>query len=235
MLAKPSNRFYLLAALLLAFSVASLVIDMPVARYVSQVGMPGDLRKLFSVSEVFAHGMGVALILIAILVLDPARRRFLPRVVCCTYGAGLVAQLGKNLLPRVRPNVCDLSTTAWQTFFAGGGKQYAAFHQLSGRDIHAYPSGHSATAVGLAFGLAWLYPRGRWLFAAYAVLAIMQRIESGAHFASDTFAGAAVACLVAGVCFDRYGLHPLFTRWERPNSHPEMCPNEPIHESRQAA
>ena len=232
---RTSNRIYLLAGLLFASSAAALMIDMPVARLAANQGMPGDLRKLFSVSEVFAHGMGVALILIAVLVLDPSARRRLPRVIGCAYGAGLAAQLAKNLFPRVRPNVCDLSSTAWQTFFAGGGDRYAQLQQLTGRDIHSYPSGHSATAVGLAFGLAWLYPRGRWLFAAYALLAVMQRIESGAHFSSDTLAGAAIACLVAGACFDQRGLQRLFERWERPTPSDAARVDETERENRQAA
>ena len=214
MLDTTRRRTYWLAALFVACSAAALAIDMPVARYVGNVGIPGDLRKLFTVSEVFAHGMGVALILLAVAVLDPLSWRRLPRLACYAYGAGLCAQLAKNLLPRVRPNVCDLSTSVWQTFLAGGGQDYAQLHQLAGRDIHSYPSGHSATAVGLAFGLAWLYPRGRWLFAFFAALAVMQRIESGAHFVSDTFAGAAIACLVAATLWERRGLNQLLTPLE---------------------
>ena len=57
-----------------------------------------------------------------------------------------------------------------------------------------FPSAHAATAVGLAIALGVLYPRGRWLFIAFAFLAGLQRIEAQAHFASDVLAGAAVAC-----------------------------------------
>lgn len=195
------GRSYLLAICFAVASVMASSIDMPVARFVSDSGLPGDLRKLFSVSEVFAHGMGVALILLAVIVLDPTSRRRVPRVACSAYGAGLIAQLAKLLLPRLRPHACDLSVPVWRTFFLGGGDRYAQLHGLSGREVHSFPSGHSATAVGLAFGLAWLYPRGRWLFGFYAFLAMMQRIESGAHFVSDTLAGAAIACLVAGFCY----------------------------------
>jgi undecaprenyl-diphosphatase len=76
--------------------------------------------------------------------------------------------------------------------------------------MQAFPSAHTATAFGLAIGLTWLYPRGRWLFATFAVLVACQRIQSGAHFLSDTFFGAALGCVVAAVCikyvkwFDRF-------------------------------
>ncbi|MFO7907947.1 MAG: phosphatase PAP2 family protein [Planctomycetota bacterium] len=206
------RRAYLLA---ISFAVASVIagaIDMPVARFVSDSGMPGDLRKLFSVSEVFAHGMGVALILLAVVVLDPTSRRRVPRVACSAYGAGLIAQVAKLLLPRLRPHVCDLSVPVWRTFFLGGADRYVQLESLSGRDVHSFPSGHSATAVGLAFGLAWLYPRGRWLFAFYALLAMMQRVESGAHFVSDTLAGAAIACLVAALCYGDGKLDRIFKK-----------------------
>ncbi len=218
MLVETRRNTYWLAAIFAIGSAAALSVDMQIARYVANGGMPGDLRKLFTVSEVFAHGTGVALILLAVAVLDPAHRRNLARVATCAYGAGLIAQLSKQLLPRLRPNVCNLTGDVWQTFLAGGAQRYAELHQLAGRDIQSFPSGHSATAVGLAFGLAWLYPRGRWLFAFYAMLAMVQRIESGAHFVSDTFAGAAIACLVAAVLWHQRWLNQLFTRSERSSS-----------------
>ncbi|MFW6171118.1 MAG: phosphatase PAP2 family protein, partial [Planctomycetota bacterium] len=151
-------------------------------------------------------------------VLDPKSRRRLPRVACSAYGAGLIAQLAKPLVPRLRPHVCDLSASVWRTFFLGGADQYAQLNSLSGRDVYSFPSGHSATAVGLAFGLTWLYPPGRWLFTFYAFLAMMQRIESGSHFVSDTFAGAAVACLAAAFCWGRGKLDRVFVSLERPHA-----------------
>lgn len=208
------GRLYGWAGLLAVSAMGALALDMPVARYVSQIGLPGDVRKLFAVSEVFAHGFGVALILLTVVVLDPRNRYRLPRVLWCAFGAGLGAQLAKNFLPRLRPHVCDLTCTAWQTFVSSGATAYAHTQQLASRDIHSFPSGHSATTVGLAIGLAWLYPRGRWLFALFAVMAMAQRVESTAHFLSDTLAGAALACLLAAICWDERGLHGWFTRLE---------------------
>ncbi len=71
MLVKTGNRYFALAAVLAALSGLALAVDMPCARFMSKMGMPGDVRKLFTVSEVFGHGMGIALILIAVAVLDP--------------------------------------------------------------------------------------------------------------------------------------------------------------------
>jgi undecaprenyl-diphosphatase len=66
-----------------------------------------------------------------------------------------------------------------------------------GHALQSFPSAHAATAVGLAIGLSALHPRGRWLFAAFALLAVVQRIEAQAHFSSDVLAGAAVGCAAA--------------------------------------
>jgi membrane-associated phospholipid phosphatase len=49
----------------------------------------------------------------------------------------------------------------------------------------------------LAATLANHYPRGRWWFATLAALAMLQRIDVGAHFPSDTLLGAALGTAIA--------------------------------------
>jgi membrane-associated phospholipid phosphatase len=133
----------------------------------------------------------VAAIALAIYVLDPARRRKLARVLAMSFGAGMVANWLKLLVARVRPHRFDFAGTVQDTFLrwlplgAGGSAR------------QSFPSGHTATAVGLAIGLAWLYPRGRWLFAGMAVLVASQRVVSGAHYCSDTLVGMAVGWVFA--------------------------------------
>jgi len=53
----------------------------------------------------------------------------------------------------------------------------------------------------LAVGLAWLFPRWRWLFAAMAVLVGCQRIQAGAHYPSDVLCGAALGYAVSRLSF----------------------------------
>lgn len=91
MLVSPRNRVYLLALMLAVASLAAVAlnVDMPVARYVGGNWSLGDLRKLLDISEVFAHGLGVLLILITVAVLDPASRRRLPRVGACVLATGV--------------------------------------------------------------------------------------------------------------------------------------------------
>ena len=59
----------------------------------------------------------------------------------------------------------------------------------------SFPSGHMATAFGLTAALCWLYPRGRWVFVLFAILAGCQRMSSWSHFLSDVIWGASIGCL----------------------------------------
>jgi len=214
---RPHSQLHLwLASLFVVTACAALPIDLVAAEFAKSQRLPGDVRKLFDVSEVFAHGLGVLLILIAALVLDPVNRPRLPRVAACAYGAGLVAQFLKYVLPRVRPNAVDdfASVTALGTFLPWQGELPEQLRQLGSSAIQSFPSGHTATAVGLAWGLSWLYPRGRWLFAIFALLAAAQRVQSSAHFVSDTLFAAAIGTLVAGVVLNDRGVGRWFGRLE---------------------
>jgi membrane-associated phospholipid phosphatase len=187
---------------------AALAIDVSVARWCGSQKVPSLARKTCDLAEVFGHGAGVALILLAVWVLAPEQRRRLPRVIGCAYLPGLAADGMKLLLARGRPYKTDLSAvhSVWETFqgwlpmFSGGSAS------------QSFTSAHTATAVGLALGLGWLFPRGKWMFVGFAVLVAMQRITGPYHFVSDTLWGAAIGCLVAfallpsGLCsrpFDR--------------------------------
>lgn len=209
------NRPYALSVVFVLAACAALAIDVPVAQYAEADWLVGDVRKILDVSEVFAHGLGVLMILITVAVLDPKSRRRLPRVAACAYGAGLVAQVLKHFVPRVRPNALDTTAAdALSTFLSYSAPVPEQVRELGSSAIQSFPSGHAATAVGLAFGLAWLYPRGRWLFAIFATLAATQRIEASAHFVSDTLAAAAFGCLVAGLLLNGRGLGRWFAKRE---------------------
>jgi membrane-associated phospholipid phosphatase len=209
------NRPYWLAAVFALAACASLMIDVPVARYAETTWMVGDVRKVLDVSEVFAHGFGVLMILITVAVLDPLNRPRLPRVTACAFGAGLVVLVVKHFIPRIRPSALDTSADVLSTFLPWSALARDQVDTLGNRAIESFPSGHTATAVGLAFGLAWLYPRGRWLFAVFAALAAAQRVESSAHYVSDTLAAAAIGSIAAGLLLSERGLGRWFTRFER--------------------
>lgn len=202
------TRLLLVAAACAVAGLAAFSIDLPVARWCARrpPPLPGDLLKFLNLAEVFAHGLGVTALIATLLVSDPAlalpfpgrpagpRGNFL-RLVGATAVGGLVVDLVKACVERVRPNSADLAAleSPFGTFGSGA---------LSGPLAHAaqlmsFPSGHAAAAAGLAAALGWKYPRGRPAFAALAVLSAAQRVASSAHYPSDVCFGAAIGVAAA--------------------------------------
>lgn len=187
---------------------AALAVDVPVAGVFRSKPLC-DYRTCFDTLETFGHGLGVILILLALHQLDRRRRWAIPRVLGCVLASGGAANLIKLLVIRFRPRNLPSPDSVWETFhhwlpmFSGGSGQ------------QSFPSAHTATAVGLAAALIWLYPQGRFLFTLLAVLVGCQRIVSGAHYLSDVLVGAAIGCLIS-MLFLHVGLLPgCFDRWEQ--------------------
>ena len=187
-----------LIGMLLLAALGALSIDVAVSRWCAAGNVPKNVHRLLEIAEDFGNGIGVALIALAVFVLDPSRRRTLLRVLTGAYGAGLAADGLKIIFVRYRPRELNLhSSGVLETF--DGLVGFAVGHS------HSFPSAHTATGVGLAVLLAWLYPRGRWYFAFLAVLVGGQRVVVGAHFLSDVLVGAALGVAVGWCC----------TGWER--------------------
>ena len=209
-----SRRLYYFAALFAIAMAMALTIDTRVASYFRLRAPAGTFHQLVSLAEVFAHGLGVACILLAAYVLDVSHRRCIPRVVVAIVGSGLLSDLVKLVVGRMRPRVLAVDRV-WDSFVGWLPKFNPHIpHGLSSSDCQSFPSGHAAAATALAIGLSMFYPRGRWLFAGFAVLASLQRIETSAHYVSDTMAGAAIACLACAMCFDRRLSCRWLNRWE---------------------
>jgi membrane-associated phospholipid phosphatase len=212
------RRFLLPAALLLA-ALAAFTVDLPVATRMTHwrsKASPVYNKTIdaylgyFDIFEPFGHGIGVAFVLLALHQLDPGRRWAIPRVLACAVAAGVAADLVKMLVVRTRPYDLSLAFdgSVWATF----GRWLPGLAGQSG--MQSFPSAHTATAAGLAAALIWLYPQGRFLFTALAVLVGCQRIVSRAHFPSDVFIGAAVGCLAATLVLHVGGLAAWFGRQE---------------------
>ena len=196
MLQPDQGRLYMVGAILwLLAAVSVFTIDGPLARF--DVGnLPGDLRRLVELAEVFAHGTGVGMILVACWTLDRDRRLFVPRVAMLAFLPGIIANVCKLLVARHRPRDFDLDSPAITSFLGVPGNTGTS-------ELQSFPSGHTATAVGLALALSRLYPQGRFLFAAFALLAAAQRVLFDAHFLSDTLVSAGIACFVAAILRER--------------------------------
>ncbi len=158
--------------------------------------VPGDLRKAIELSEAFAHGSGAAVILVALLLASKPPRHDHWVAVATTAVSGISANVLKACFTRARPYTYDTQATeppdvtGWE--FLGTGSFWDAQHR-------SFPSGHTATAWGLAIGLSLLVPRAAVLFIALAGLATFQRIYSGAHFPSDALAGFGIACICSSL------------------------------------
>lgn len=209
-----------LSAGLLVLAILALWIDLPVAQFIKGRGLSGELRRLVRLSEAFGWGGTVGIIILLAALLDPRGWRVAWRLAICSFGAGLTADAIKLLIGRLRPAHADLAGSASETFAAWLPAWRAESLGLDyGHNLQSFPSGHAATAAGLAVALAFLYPRARWLFAAFAVLASLQRVEAQSHFVSDVVAGAALGCLLGALC----ELPGPLARWLR------RCEGEMVH------
>jgi membrane-associated phospholipid phosphatase len=170
--------------------------DLEIWRQVSGFRIPGDLRKSVHLTEVFAHAFGVTMILVILWWIDVKRRDMIVRAAVFTAICGIFANAAKYLVPRYRPHSLEESPseilTSWDTW---GSPFTGSWFDES---MRSFPSGHSATAIALAIGLYYVYPRGKWIFVGLALLACFQRLLASAHFLSDIMGGILVTLLVSG-------------------------------------
>lgn len=162
--------------------------------------LSGDLEKAVLLSEAFAHGSGVIVILLALFLCGVSRGK-LKQILLLTACAGVSANLLKSVFTRVRPYARDaLSVVENSNAFQEMGT--GSFWDAS---VRSFPSGHAATAVAFAISLSYAFPKARWLFVTLALLACYQRVYAGAHYPSDVLWGG----VVAGV----WGLVFLRSKW----------------------
>jgi len=207
----PRRRLLAAAIALACLGVLALSVDLDVARWCKAGYIPKEIMRFLNFSEVFAHGIGVATLLLTAAVLDPTLggRRAMPRfgslpvswdfvrMAMTAFAGGIMANLIKEtLVDRVRPRAADLgaAVSALATF-----GDAIAVNIASHSDANSFPSGHAATAAGFAAALSWKYPRGTWLFVALATAAAAQRVASSAHYPSDVLLGAAVGLVGAAL------------------------------------
>lgn len=191
------RRLFVVAVSCAVLAFAALAIDLPVAQYIKSHGLRGEFGRVVRLSEVFGWGGTVTIIILTAAILDGRGWRIFLALAIPSLGAGLIADGVKLLVGRWRPSATGTFSSVNETIIgwlpllqenSATGSKYA---------MQSFPSAHAATAAGLAAALAMLYPRGRWLFAVFALLAMLQRIEGQAHYCSDVLAGAAIGLLTA--------------------------------------
>lgn len=178
---------------LLILTAGTIPWDIQVSSKAFSSRVPGDIRRLVQFAEVFAHSAGCTVILGTLLWIDVPNRKKLLQATLFIALCAIVSNAAKYVIPRSRPYTYDelLPSSSWETF--GSPLTESWFDEA----IRSFPSGHSATAVAMAIGLSFVYPRGKVLFFAMAALAAAQRLFSGAHFLSDIFAGITISFFLA--------------------------------------
>jgi len=197
---------------LLTAGAAALAVDVGLARVCHREKLLAVTHKVLEQIEPFGQPTALLIICAAIALCDPNRGRFAVRIALAAIGSGLSADVVKLLIARIRPyhmTAEEFTQPVWSTF-------RGVLPLLSGGSrLQSCPSAHSAFVTGFCLALWSAYPAGRWLFTLVAVAVALQRIESGAHFLSDTCWGAAV-----GYLFCHWLYHgPVgnrLQRWELP-------------------
>lgn len=192
----------LFAAVLCGLSFA---LDESVSSFARSIDLPGDLQKAIQLSEAFAHGFGAAFILFSVWLVAIERRKLVWLAILTTACSGVAANGMKSLAVRIRPYAVEdiqvgtpQRTKLSNNEAVGNNNKLAMPKTIVAPSFwdarqRSFPSGHAATAVGLAIGLSLIFPRGMLIFGILAGLACVQRLTSGAHFLSDVLAGSAIA------------------------------------------
>lgn len=213
--ASPARKLFLVGIACAAMAWGAMALDLSIAQHVRTDSLPGDLRRVFNLCELFAHGLGIALVAWCLWLVTPQHRLRIPRVILCAVVPGALVNLIKLFVVRCRP-IAFTETFPSSVLETWNAASVAADLASSSTWYlyHSFPSGHTATAIGLAIGLSWLVPRGRLLFFTVAIMATAQRVISSAHWTSDTLAAAAVAFWCGAILCGRGGAGSIFHAWE---------------------
>ena len=142
--------------------------------YKIPLGQPKFLRNILDNVEPFGHAVGVVVAGLSVMLLDARQWKTGFSVLCAGLGAGLLADVAKLLIGRVRPRNFDFDTLDVRATFEGW---LPLFNGSSASQ--SFPSAHTATAFAMAVMLSSLYPRGRVLFFLLAFLVAGHRLHSG--------------------------------------------------------
>jgi membrane-associated phospholipid phosphatase len=198
---------------LLATALASLSIDHQVFNWAGFDHLRARLSPMLSRMEPFGHANGVVAILISIGVAAPHLWRRLVRVAACAVSAGLAADLIKLFVSRTRP--VDLRSAIDGMASLSDVLPHWNREMLFHCSRQSFPSGHTAVAFALAFGLSQLFPKGRAVFFILASMVGLQRIIAGRHFPTDVLVGAAVGLSFGVVWYLNARVALAMARWEQ--------------------
>ncbi len=192
-------------------------IDSTIINAADPAEWPGDLKRMFQLSELFAHGFGIVLIVFGIWHLTPERRAYIPRLISCAAFPSITAHMIKLVVARKRPtsfldeNLIPHWPATTDVTWVGAGQEVAWNVQYA---TQSFPSAHAALVCGMAIALSFIFPRGRVLFTLIAIIASVQRVIFFAHWPSDIAVGASLGFLIAGGLVQGWGIGGLCERFE---------------------
>ncbi|MEP7252501.1 MAG: phosphatase PAP2 family protein [Ginsengibacter sp.] len=149
-------------------------------------------------------GDGFFCIVIGLLLLF-FKKRFLGLMVLVSYAlSGLIAQVLKYFILEPRPAIL-LKDSGYRYFI----------DDVTLHNLHAFPSGHTASAFALAAALAFALSNKAYsmLLLLGAILVGYSRIYLAQHFLDDVLAGAVIGVLSAVVCqlvLQKYSQRKIF-------------------------
>lgn len=187
---RPLAQPWRVGVLFALAGVLALLIDLDVSRAMIEGHALRPLHHFLQSIEPFGQPPAVIVVALAVLLCGGVRRGAGFRIAAGGLLPGLAADILKLCAARARPHQFNFQGTVLDTFhgfFPG---------TAAGSKLQSWPSGHTAVAVGFCLALSAAFPKGRWLFRALAVLVALQRIETGAHYVSDTLFAASLASLV---------------------------------------
>jgi undecaprenyl-diphosphatase len=157
-------------------------------------------REAVHVIEIAANiagsGWGVLILAFVAILLRPQQWTRLPLLLTSSLGAGILVDIAKLCVSRSRPHsIDDLASATFLSTFNGLFPIFSA-----GSTGQSFPSGHTATAAGMAVALGFMYPRCGWLFAPMALGVAASRVIVHAHFPTDVAAGLILGVIWAWMC-----------------------------------
>ena len=175
---------------LLGASAVMMVIERLGVRTILRLPFKGDVKR--ESRFLSQYGQFVCTILVAILVwqIDEDRNRkgrIVPTVVA-VFVASFVAMIVKRLLGRVRPGCASAGRFLGPSWVHDNNRE-------------SFPSSHSACAMAMSAGLAWMYPNAAVTFWALALICAVLRYLLDAHWPSDVLSGLALGYASIGACW----------------------------------
>ncbi len=165
---------------------------------------------IFTYFFIYATYLGDGIFCIAIgILLFVFKKRFLSILILSSYAiSGIIAQILKYFIIEPRPAIL-LKDSDYKYFI----------DDVTLHNLHAFPSGHTASAFALAAVLSFAAKNKNYsiLFLCVAILVGYSRIYLAQHFLDDVLAGAAIGFVSAIVCqlwLEKYADAKFFRRTE---------------------